>query len=161
MNCSYVGETEMVATVSNSKMIATERLKQVGCLSSSERGQLCIVNECYEYLMSPFIILQLLLNPKATSGATSNYWAECNEEAQITLKIFVKCFRMFVSRSGTLGSNTITLYNIRLTCRPCEKCRCLFNLATDYDVGTGTISYPPNRISGKFGKKVNIKSSPN
>lgn len=109
-----VDETGMT-TVSKSvgKVIATKGRKQVGCLSSAERGQLFTVEICVSangsFMPPMFIFPRKRLKPELMDGAPTNSWAECNEKGWVTQEIFAKWFRKFVSWSGATKDQPVLL----------------------------------------------------
>lgn len=109
-----VDETGMT-TVAKSlgKVVATKGRKQVGSLSSAERGQLFTVEICMSatgvFMPPMFIFPRQRLKPELMDGAPPNSWAECNEKGWITKEIFLKWFNKFVTWSRATQEQPVLL----------------------------------------------------
>lgn len=109
-----VDETGMT-TVAKSlgKVIATKGRKQVGSLSSAERGQLFTVEICMSasgsFMPPMFIFPRKRMKPELMDGAPPNSWAECNEKGWITHELFLKWFEKFVIWSKATKEDPVLL----------------------------------------------------
>jgi hypothetical protein len=104
-----------ITTVAKSltKIIATKGKKQVGTLSSAERGQLLTVEICMgadgSYMPPLFIFPRVRMKNELLDGATPGSWAECNEEGWIQKGIFIKWLKKFIIWSRVTKESPILL----------------------------------------------------
>lgn len=110
-NCDETGIS--VVSKTKSKIIALKGRKQVGSLSSAERGQTVTVEICLNAAgtyMPPLIIfprqrMKAELLDHAPPGTTS----ACNPKGWITAEIFTVWFKQFIQFTGVSPSNKVLL----------------------------------------------------
>lgn len=110
-NCDETGIS--VVSKTKSKIIASKGKKQVGSLSSAERGQTVTVEICFNAagtFMPPLIIfprqrMKAELLDRAPPGTTS----ACNPKGWMTTEIFTIWFKQFIQFSGASPSNKVLL----------------------------------------------------
>ncbi|GLV33572.1 hypothetical protein CBL_21221 [Carabus blaptoides fortunei] len=86
-NCDETG----ISTVSKSKskVFSARGRKQVGSLSSTERGQIVTVEICFNavgmYMLPMLIFPRKRMNPELLNGAFPGTWAECHQTVLLLL----------------------------------------------------------------------------
>ncbi|XP_044765556.1 MFS-type transporter clz9-like [Coccinella septempunctata] len=110
-NCDETGV--WVVPKSRSKVIAATGKKQVGALTSAERGTTITIEICFNaagsYLPPMFIYPRKRMKPELLNGAPPNSWAECSDSGWITAEIFLKCFQKFVILTNASKTNPVML----------------------------------------------------
>ncbi|XP_055918448.1 uncharacterized protein LOC129950541 [Eupeodes corollae] len=104
-----------ITTVAKSlgKILATRGRKQVGSLSSSERGQLLTVEICMSadgsYMPPMFIFPRKRMKAELMDGTPPNSWGECNKNGWITKDLFLKWFKRFIEWSRATKEQPVLL----------------------------------------------------
>ncbi|XP_022830992.1 uncharacterized protein LOC111359630 [Spodoptera litura] len=110
-NCDETGIS--VVPKSRSKVIAATGKKQVGALTSAERGTTITIEICFNaagtYLPPMFIYPRKLMKPELLNGAPPNSWAECSDSGWITADIFLRWFQKFVKLTNASKTNPVML----------------------------------------------------
>lgn len=85
---------------SQSKILSMKGQKQVGCLSSAERGQLVTAEICFNavgtYVPPMLIYARKRMKEELLDDAPSGFWGTCSDNGWITTKIFFDWFKSFV-----------------------------------------------------------------
>lgn len=110
-NCDETGIS--IVSKTKSKILAMKGRKQVGSLSSAERGQTITIEICFNAAgtyMPPLIIfprqrMKAELLDHAPPGST----AVCNPRGWITTEIFSTWFKQFIQFSGATPNNHVLL----------------------------------------------------
>ncbi|XP_055918616.1 uncharacterized protein LOC129950719 [Eupeodes corollae] len=104
-----------ITTVAKSlgKILATKGRKQVGSLSSSERGQLLTVEICMSadgsYMPPMFIFPRKRMKVELMDGTPPNSWGECNQSGWITKDLFLKWLKRFIEWSSATKDQPVLL----------------------------------------------------
>ncbi|XP_044749782.1 MFS-type transporter clz9-like [Coccinella septempunctata] len=110
-NCDETGVS--VVPKSRSKLIAATGKKQVGALTSAERGTTITIEICFNatgsYLPPMFIYPRKRMKPELLNGAPPNSWAECSDSGWITAEIFLRWFQKFVILTNASKTNPVML----------------------------------------------------
>ncbi|CAH2085284.1 unnamed protein product [Euphydryas editha] len=110
-NCDETGVS--VVPKSRSRVIAATGKKQVGALTSAERGTTITIEICFNaagtYLPPMFIYPRKRMKPELLNGAPSNSWAECSDSGWITTDIFLRWFQKFVKLTNASKVNPVML----------------------------------------------------
>lgn len=91
-----------VSTVpkSQSKILSLKGQKQVGCLSSAERGQLVTAEICFNaagtYVPPMLIYARKRMKNELLDDAPPGFWGTCSDNGCITSQIFYDWFKKFV-----------------------------------------------------------------
>lgn len=95
------------------KIIGKKGKKQVGLLTSAERGQLVTVVFCVgadgSYMPPLFIFPRKRMKPELMNNAPRGSWAECHESGWIQKDIFTSWFRKFIVFSRASKDNPVLL----------------------------------------------------
>lgn len=85
---------------SQSKITVLKGQKQVGCLTSSDRGQLVPAEICFSatgtYVPPMLIFARKRMKNELLDGAPAGFWETCSDNGWITTKIFFDWFKSFV-----------------------------------------------------------------
>lgn len=85
---------------SQSKILALKGQKQVGCLTSGERGQLVTAEICFSatgtYVPPMLIFARKRMKNELLDGAPATLWGTCSDNGWITSNIFFDWFKSFV-----------------------------------------------------------------
>ncbi|XP_072400399.1 uncharacterized protein [Diabrotica undecimpunctata] len=110
-NVDETGITTVVKSLN--KIIATKGKKQVGSLSSAERGKMLTVEICMgadgSFMPPLFIFPRKRMKPELLDGAPPGSWAECNDSGWMQGDLFVKWFKKFVAWSRVSKENIVLL----------------------------------------------------
>lgn len=110
-NCDETGIS--VVSKTKSKIIALKGRKQVGSLSSAERGQTVTVEICFNAAgtyMPPFIIFpRQRMKPELLDNAPPGTTSVCNPKGWITVELFTLWFKKFIQFTGASPSNKVLL----------------------------------------------------
>lgn len=104
-----------IATVpkSQSKVIALKGRRQVGILSSAERGTLTTAEICFSavgtYMPTMLIFPRVRENPQLLNNGPPGCWAEYHESGWIQMDIFHRWFKEFVKFSGASKEKPVLL----------------------------------------------------
>lgn len=98
----YNVDETAVSTVpkSQSKILSLKGQKQVGCLSSAERGQLVTAEICFNaagtYIPPMLIYARKRMKNELLDDAPPGFWGTCSDNGWITSEIFYNWFKKFV-----------------------------------------------------------------
>ncbi|KAF2884832.1 hypothetical protein ILUMI_21341 [Ignelater luminosus] len=110
-NCDETGVSVVPKT--RSKVIAATGKKQVGALTSAERGTTITIEICFNaagsYMPPMFIFPRKRMKRELLYGAPPNSWAECFETGWITAEIFLARFKKFVQFTNVSKANPVIL----------------------------------------------------
>lgn len=110
-NCDETGIS--IVSKTKSKIIATKGRKQVGSLSSAERGSTTTVEICFNAAgtyMPPFMIFpRQRMKAELLDHAPPGTMAECNARGWMTIETFNKWFLKFISFTGASINNRVLL----------------------------------------------------
>lgn len=110
-NCDETGVSIVPKT--RSKIIAQKGRKQVGALTSAERGATVTVEICFNgvgrYLPPMFIFPRVRLNPELMNDCPPGAWAECHPSGWIQTDIFFNWFKKFAELSGASKESPVLL----------------------------------------------------
>ncbi|KAJ2950879.1 hypothetical protein O0L34_g5239 [Tuta absoluta] len=110
-NCDETGISVVPKT--RSKVIAATGKKQVGALTSAERGTTITVEICFNaagtYMPPMFIYPRKRMKKELLYGAPPNAWAECSDSGWITTEIFFMWFQKFLKFSNASTDNPVML----------------------------------------------------
>lgn len=110
-NCDETGVS--VVPKSRSKVIAATGKKQVGALTSAERGTTITIEVCFNaagtYVPPMFIYPRKRLKQELLNGAPPNSWAECSDSGWITAEIFLRWFQKFLKFTNASKNNPVML----------------------------------------------------
>lgn len=110
-NCDETGISCVSKT--KSKIIAEKGRKQVGSLSSAERGQTVTVEVCFNaagtYMPPTLIFPRQRMKQELLDRAPPGTTAECNAKGWMTSEIFMSWFQRFVNFSGASITNPVLL----------------------------------------------------
>lgn len=104
-----------ITTVAKSlnKIIATKGKKQVGSLSSAERGQSLTVEICMSadgsFMPPYFIFPRKRMKVELMDGAPPGSWADCNDSGWMQGNLFVEWFKKFITWSRASQENKVLL----------------------------------------------------
>nr|CAI5836202.1 unnamed protein product [Callosobruchus analis] len=88
-------------------------MKQVGCLSSAERGQLVTAEICFSaagtYVPPMLIYPRKRMKNELLDDAPRGFWGTCSDNGWITLKIFFDSFKSFVKFTGASKEKQVLL----------------------------------------------------
>nr|CAH7743754.1 unnamed protein product [Callosobruchus chinensis] len=88
-------------------------MKQVGCLSSAERGQLVTAEICFNaagtYVPPMLIYPRKRMKDELLDDAPPGFWGTCSDNGWITLKIFFDWFKSFVRFTGATKEKPVLL----------------------------------------------------
>lgn len=98
---------------SQSKVLSLKGQKQVGCLSSAERGQLVTAEICFNaagtYVPPMLIYARKRMKNELLDDAPSGFWGTCSDNGWITSKIFFDWFQSFVNFSKPTKEKPVLL----------------------------------------------------
>ncbi|XP_022823908.1 uncharacterized protein LOC111354594 [Spodoptera litura] len=110
-NVDETGITTVPKSIS--RIIGTRGKKQIGLLTSAERGQLVTVVFCFgadgSYMPPLFIFPRKRMKPELMNNAPRGSWAECHESGWIQKDIFTSWFRKFIVFSRASKDNPVLL----------------------------------------------------
>ncbi|XP_049879436.1 uncharacterized protein LOC126376220 [Pectinophora gossypiella] len=110
-NCDETGVS--IVPKSRSKVIAATGKKQVGALTSAERGTTITVEICFNaagtYVPPMFIYPRKRMKPELLNGAPPNSWSECSDSGWMTAEIFLRWFHKFVKFTNASKENPVML----------------------------------------------------
>ncbi|GBP18008.1 hypothetical protein EVAR_16953_1 [Eumeta japonica] len=110
-NCDETGISSVSKT--KSKIIAKKERKQVGSLSSAERGQTITVEICFNaagtYMPPMLIFPRQRMKPELLDRAPPGTTAECNARGWMTTETFISWFQWFVNFFGASITNPVLL----------------------------------------------------
>lgn len=110
-NCDETGIS--VVSKTKSKILAMKGRKQVGLLSSAERGQTITVEICFNaagtYMPPLMIFPRQRMKPELLDHAPPGTTAVCNPRGWITSEIFLTWFKNFIKFSGATSTNHVLL----------------------------------------------------
>lgn len=110
-NCDETGIS--VVSKTKSKILAIKGRKQVGSLSSAERGQTITVEICFNaagtYMPPLMIFPRKRMKPELLDHAPPGTVAVCNPRGWITSEIFVTWFKSSIKFSGASPTNHVLL----------------------------------------------------
>ncbi|XP_025829864.1 uncharacterized protein LOC112904326 [Agrilus planipennis] len=110
-NCDETGIS--VVSKTKSKILAMKGRKQVGSLSSAERGQTITVEICFNaagtYMPPLMIFPRQRMKPELLDAAPPGTTAVCNPRGWITSEIFLTWFKNFIKFSGATPTNHVLL----------------------------------------------------
>ncbi|XP_026318149.1 uncharacterized protein LOC113228920 [Hyposmocoma kahamanoa] len=104
-----------VSTVpkSHSRILSLKGQKQVGCLSSAERGQLVTAEICFNaagtYVPPMLIYARKRMKNELLDDAPPGFWGTCSDNGWITSKIFLDWFKKFVVYSKPTEAKSVLL----------------------------------------------------
>lgn len=104
-----------ISTVAKSlnKIIATRGKKQVGSLSSAERGKMLTVEICMgadgSFMPPLFVFPRKRMKQELLDSAPPGSWAECNDSGWMQSDLFVKWFEKFIVWSRASKENIVLL----------------------------------------------------
>ncbi|XP_030754783.1 uncharacterized protein LOC115881449 [Sitophilus oryzae] len=104
-----------ITTVAKSlgKILASKGRKQVGSLSSAERGQLLTVEVCMgadgSFMPPMFIFPRERMKIELMNGTPPNSWGECNKKGWMTKELFLTWFKKFVQWSRAKKDDPVLL----------------------------------------------------
>ncbi|KAK6182566.1 hypothetical protein SNE40_010220 [Patella caerulea] len=109
-NIYNVDETGLSTVQSRpSKIIAKKRRRQVGSLTSAERGELVTAEICMSatgsFVPPLFIFPRVRMKPELMDGAPPGSLAQCHHSGWMQLDIFTTWFRHFIKVSGATKDN--------------------------------------------------------
>lgn len=110
-NCDETGIS--VVSKTKSKILALKGRKQVGSLSSAERGQTITVEICFNaagtYMPPLMIFPRQRMKPELLDHAPPGTEGVCNARGWITTEIFLTWFKKFIRFSGATRTNHVLL----------------------------------------------------
>lgn len=110
-NCDETGIT--VNPKGHSKIIAARGKRQVGVLTSAERGETVTAELCYSaagiYMPPMLIFPRKRMQKEFELGLPPGSWAEAHETGWMTTEIFTRWFRKFVRFSKASKENVVLL----------------------------------------------------
>lgn len=110
-NCDETGICSVPK--SKSKILAVKGKKQVGALTSAERGQTVTVEVCFNaagsYMPPFFIFPRQRFKPEMMNGASPGAWAECHQSGWMQTEIFEHWFQRFLEFSRASKQNPVLL----------------------------------------------------
>ncbi|XP_025414245.1 uncharacterized protein LOC112686259 [Sipha flava] len=110
-NCDETGIT--VNPKGQSKVLATKGKRQVGILTSAERGETVTAVICFsasDAYVSPMLIFPRKRNqPHFSTGLPPGSWVECHETGWITSELFLKWFMKFIEFSRATKEDPVLL----------------------------------------------------
>ncbi|KAF2880249.1 hypothetical protein ILUMI_25927, partial [Ignelater luminosus] len=110
-NCDETGVSVVPKT--RSKVIAATGKKQLGVLTSAERGTTITIEICFNaavsYMPPMFIFPRKRMKRELLYGAPPNSSTECFETGWITAEIFLAWFKKFVQFTNASKANPIIL----------------------------------------------------
>lgn len=111
VNCDEMGLTTVPK--SHQKIIATKGRRQVGTLTSAERGQLVTAEICIgadgSYMPPMLIFPRKRIQPELMDGAPPGAWAECHTSGWIQTDIFMSWFKRFITFSRATKESPVLL----------------------------------------------------
>lgn len=110
-NCDETGIT--VNPKIQSKVLATKGKRQVGILTSAERGETVTAVICFSasgaYVPPMLIFPRKRSQPHFSTGLPSESWVECHETGWITSELFLKWFMKFIEFSRATKEDPVLL----------------------------------------------------
>lgn len=110
-NCDETGIT--VNPKGQSKVLATKGKRQVGILTSAERGETVTAVICFSAsgtYVPPMLIFPRKRNqPHFSTGLPPGSWVECHETGWITSELFLKWFMKFIEFSKATKEDPVLL----------------------------------------------------
>lgn len=110
-NCDETGMTTVPKTLA--KVIASKGKRQVGSLTSAERGQTVTMEICMcadgRYMPPMFIFPRKRLKPELMDDAAPGAWAECHSSGWIQSDIFSRWMERFITFSNATLQKKVLL----------------------------------------------------
>jgi hypothetical protein len=98
---------------SQPKVIASTGRRQVGTLTSAERGQLVTAEICFSadgsYMPPMLIFPRKRMKPELLDGAPPGAWAECHPSGWMQAEIFMSWFKRFITFSRATKETRVML----------------------------------------------------
>ena len=110
-NCDETGISSVQKSLS--KVISTKGKKQVGSMTSAEKGQLVTALICCSasgrYIPPMLIFPRQRMKDELMDGAPPGAWAVCHPSGWIQTDLFLQWFEEFVKQSGASKSSEVLL----------------------------------------------------
>lgn len=110
-NCDETGIS--VVPKSRCKILALKGRKQVGALTSAERGATITVEVCFSatghYIPPMMIFPRKRMKPELMVNAPEGAWGVCSDSGWITTELFLGWFKKFVTYTGATKENRVLL----------------------------------------------------
>lgn len=110
-NCDETGISVVPKT--KSKVISRKGRKQVGALTSAERGTTVTVEVCFNaagtYMPHMFIYPRKRMNPELMNDCSPGAWAECHPSDWMQTDIFSAWFKKFVAFTKATKESPVLL----------------------------------------------------
>lgn len=110
-NCDETGISVVPKT--RSKVISRRGRKQVGALTSAERGTTVTVEVCFNaagtYMPPMFIYPRKRMNQELMNDCSPGAWAECHPSGWMQTDIFSEWFKKFVDFTGASKESPVLL----------------------------------------------------
>lgn len=110
-NCDETGVS--IVPKSKCKILALKGRKQVGALTSAERGATITVEVCFSatgnYIPPMMIFPRKRMKPELMVNAPEGAWGVCSDSGWITAELFLGWFKKFITYTGATKENRVLL----------------------------------------------------
>ncbi|CAK1600155.1 unnamed protein product [Parnassius mnemosyne] len=110
-NCDETGVSVVPKT--KSKIIARKSRKQVGSITSAERGTTITIEICFsasgQYMPPMMVFPRKRMDPQLMLNAAPGFWDVCSDSGWMTAELFLGWFKKFVEFSGATVDRPVLL----------------------------------------------------
>lgn len=110
-NCDETGVSVVPKT--KSKIIARKGRKQVGSITSAERGTTITIEICFsasgQYMPPMMVFPRKRMDPQLMLNAAPGAWGVCSDSGWMTAELFLGWFKKFVEFSGATVDRPVLL----------------------------------------------------